>query len=422
MSLTRVLVAALLLTPATFAAELATLEGKKLTGEIVSITGNELTFKPANGPEEKFLVTTLASVTTGPAPKAIGTGTKHTTVELTDGSLFRCSEIVLKGQMLEMKLLGTPPRTVSVLMRDPKEGRGAVYAVNREAGDVKLEQDFRSLLRNRSRKDQFVFKRKVKNDQGVEVDALDASAGTFGEASADGSTIHFVLDADGKDSDLRMTQVVGMIFNQRPPETIPPAMCKVIDTDGNEMIAATAARTDKGYSITCVSGAKIDLDGKLVSKFDFAAGAVKYLSDLEPVGLDESGTDPEHYQKDKNLDKRPIRLVTDPAAGKSEVFPKGLTFKAKTIISYELKGQYKSFRAIAGVDADPENAAPSVVKITIDDGMQVLWKGNIKKGDKPVDLNLSVQNVDRLKITVESDGTVTDLGNQVSFGNARVLK
>ena len=63
-------------------------------------------------------------------------------------------------------------------------------------------------------------------------------------------------------------------------------------------------------------------------------------SDLDPVGLEESGTDPEHYQRDKNLDKRPIQIFVDPAAGKTETFPKGLTLKAKTIITYELKGQY----------------------------------------------------------------------------------
>ena len=73
---------------------------------------------------------------------------------------------------------------------------------------------------------------------------------------------------------------------------------------------------------------------------------------------------------------------------------------------------------------DPETPAPSHVKLTIDDaGAGVnLFKGTVKKGDKPLDLNLNVTNVDRLKITVESEGTVTDLGNQVSLGNARVLK
>ena len=34
-----------------------------------------------------------------------------------------------------------------------------------------------------------------------------------------------------------------------------------------------------------------------------------------------------------------------------------------------------------------------------------LFKGSVKKGDKPLELNLPVTNVDRLRITVESDGT-----------------
>jgi hypothetical protein len=423
MSLPRTLLALVALAPTAAAAELATLDGKKLTGEIVAISGNELTFKSPAG-EEKFLVTTIHSVTMGPAPRAMETSQKHTTVELIDGSLFRCSDITIKGDQVELKLLSpgatgpaaASPRTVTVPMRP------ALYAVNRVAGDLKLDQDFRGLLRSRGRNDLFVFKKPVTNDQGKEVDALDATAGTFGPGDATGESIQFTQEG-AKEAPVRMTRVAGMIFNQRV-EAVPPAICKVIDADGNELVAAAVARTPKGYAVTTVSGVKVDLDQAQVSKFDFAAGSIKYLSDLDPAALEESGTDPEHYQRDKNLDKRPIQLVVEPAGGRVEAFPKGLTLKAKTMITYELKGQYKVFRAVAGVDADKENEAGSQVKITIDDaGAGVnLFKGTVKKGDKPLDLNLNVTNVDRLKITVESDGTVTDLGNQVSLGNARVLK
>lgn len=417
MSLLRTLLAILLFVPTLPAAELATLEGKKLTGDIVAINGNELTFKSPAG-EEKFLVTTLHSVITGPAPKAMETGKKHTTVELIDGSLFRCSEIVIKGGTVELKLLTAPmagPRSFTVPMRP------ALYAVNREAGELRLDQDFRNLLRARGRFDLFVFKKKGVNDQGKEIDVLDATAGTFGGGDSAAGTIKFKGEKDAEEGDKRMTQLAGMIFNQKV-DSVPPAICKVIDADGNELVAQAVTRTGAGYAVTLVSGVKVDLAANQVSKFDFAAGAIKYLSDLDPVGLDESGTDPEHYQRDKTLDKRPIRLVIDPAAGKAETFPKGLTLKAKTVITYELKGAYKVFRAVAGVDSDPENLAPSQVKLTIDDGTAILFKGLLKKGEKPTDLNLNVTNVDRLKITVESDGTVTDLGNQVSLGNARVLK
>jgi hypothetical protein len=429
MSLPRTLLALVLLAPAAAAADLTTLDGKKLTGEIVGISGNELTFKSPAG-EEKLLVTTINSVVVGPAPRGLETGKKYTTVELIDGTLFRCSEITIKGDSAELKLLSTAPagpmaanpRTLSVPLRP------ALYAVNREAGDLKLDQDFRGLVRGRGRYDLWVKKDKTKTDDGKEIDGLDGVPGTFGPGSADGNTIQFTISSEdpkvpAKESTLRMKEVHGLIFNQKA-DKVPPAICKVIDSDGNELIAAVVARSAKGYTVTTVAGVKVELDAKEVSKFDFAAGSVKYLSDLDPVGLEESGTDPEHYQKDKNLDKRPIQLFSDPASGKTETYPKGLTLKAKTIITYELKGQYKTFRAIAGVDADKENEATSQVKITIDDagGAVNLFKGTVKKGDKPLDLNLNVTNVDRLKITVESDGTMFDTGNQVSLGNARVLK
>jgi hypothetical protein len=422
MSTSRTLLAVLLLAPTAVAAELVTLEGRKITGEIVAISGNDLTFKSTAG-EEKFLVTTLAVVNMGPPPK-FDTTKKHTTVELTDGSLFRCSELSIKGANIEVKLMTNPPRTLSIPMRP------CVFAVNREVGNPLLEQYFRKLLLERGAFDRFVYKQPAKNERNEDIEILDAVDGTFGEGDPMAETVKFTFVEDPKaqkgpkkDPSLRMSRVAGMILRQRPPDKpFAPAMCKVHDTEGNELVVSSIERNGKSYKMTTVVGVAFDLAEEKVSKFDFAAGAVRYLSDLEPVSLEESGSNPEHYQKDKNLDKRPIRLITDPAMGRSEIFPKGLTLKAKTVIIYELKGQYKAFRTIAGVDADPENIAPSHVKITIDDGMQVLWKGTVKKGDKPQDLNISVQNVDRLKITVESEGSLTDEGNQVSLANARVLK
>ena len=89
-----------------------------------------------------------------------------------------------------------------------------------------------------------------------------------------------------------MSRVSGLIFNQKLGAT-PPALCKVIDSEGNELMAQAVVRADKGYAVTTVSGVKFDLADNQISKFDFAAGAIKFLSDLEPVALEESGTDPE---------------------------------------------------------------------------------------------------------------------------------
>ncbi len=394
-------------------AELTTLDGKKMSGEIVSIVGSELTFKTATT-QEKLPVTAINSITYGPTPTKPAAGKKYTTVELTDGSSFRCEGITIKGGVVEAKLLGSEGRTIAVPMR-------TLYAINREAGDLKLEQDFRTEISRRGKFDRFISKKQGKSDAGQPVERLDGISGTFGDGNAEAATVEFTPESAEK-TQLRMSQVAGLIFAPPPAGMSAPAVCKVIDTDGNEYVAQAVARTDKGFSILTVTKVKVDLTEKAISQFDFAAGSVKYLSDLDPVAVEESGTEPHKYQRDRNLDRRPISLIVDPASGKKETYTKGLTLHAKTVLTYELKGQYKSFRAIVGIDADEENLAPSSVKITIDDGTQILFKGNLKTGDKPADLNLSVQGVDRLKITVESEGMGLDQGNQVSLANVRVLK
>ena len=51
--------------------------------------------------------------------------------------------------------------------------RPALYAVNREAGDLKLEQDFRQRVRERRKFDRWVTKAKTKSDDGKEIDRQD---------------------------------------------------------------------------------------------------------------------------------------------------------------------------------------------------------------------------------------------------------
>lgn len=411
----RALVVFALFFQAVQAAELTTLDGKKLTGEIVAISPTELTFK-ANGTEEKLPITSINAVVLGPAPRPLPATARYIAVELVDGTTFRCSGFAVNGKNFELKLLGDegkPERKHIVPMT-------SIFSLLRDAGDLKLEQDFRGLMRDRGKFDVWITRRKIKNDDNTVTDRLDSLQGTFSDGDVASDSVKFTSSITGKEVVVKLPRVAGMIFNQIPAGNVAPAICKVVDVDGNVFVARSVNRTDAGYAIATVSDVKVVLPENTISKFDFAAGSVKYLSDLEPVVLEETGTDPERYQKDRNLDRNPIRFRGETPEAKGVQFSKGITLHAKTLIVYELKGAFKVFKGLAATDAAVETA--SSVRLTIDDGSQVLFKGVIKKGDKPADLNLNVQNVDRLRILVESDGTVLDLGNQLSIADARVLK
>ena len=189
---------------------------------------------------------------------------------------------------------------------------------------------------------------------------LDGMPGTFGDGDAAAETIKFTLERRRRrsETDLRMTRVAGMIFNQKLGAR--PAGHLQGDRHGRQRAGRPGRRPRPRRATRSrpSPGVKVDLADEPGLEVRF-----RRRERQVPVGpragrpSTSRGPIRSTYQRDKNLDKRPIQLLIDPAAGKTETFPKGLTLNAKTMITYELKGQYKSFRAIAGVDADPENEA-----------------------------------------------------------------
>jgi hypothetical protein len=94
--------------------------------------------------------------------------------------------------------------------------------------------------------------------------------------------------------------------------------------------------------------------------------------------------------------------------------------KAKTVISYDLGGGYKTFRGFVGVDASIQT--PSKVKLTILADDVPLYTGNFERGGKALEVVQGIQNVKKLTFIVESVDSLLDLGNQVTIAEARAIK
>ena len=289
-------------------------------------------------------------------------GKKHTTVELDRRLVIplpaRSSSRV---RHVEMKLLGADRRGRSTVPMRP-----ALFAVNREAGDLKLEQDFRDRAASRRRPVRHVghASGKVKNDDGQgdrrarrHRRARSATAtprpGRSSSRSSGEKPKRRTRPADdpGGRDDLQ-------------PEARQAAAAGDLQGDRHRTATSTSprpsTRTDEGlHGDDGDRGEGRSGRQAQVSKFDFAAGSDQ-VSVGPGAGRRSTSRGPirSTYQQDKNLDKRPIQLVIDPAAGKTETFPKGLTLHAKTMITYELKGQYKSFRAMAGRRRRPGERGP----------------------------------------------------------------
>jgi hypothetical protein len=376
---------------------LTTLDGKKSTGEVASIDAKELVFKTSSGNETHEL-TKIAEVEFG-GVKDPPTGTKWIEVELIDGSQFRCADFKIKQKTAILTLLGTN-QVVEV------PATLLLYMV-RDLSDPKLNQKFRGMLSKRGKRDVWILLQKN--------ESLDSLEGTFGDGDEKGDFISFEIALTGKKNQVPFTGVYGMIFNQPPGVKVGQTVCKVLDAHKNSLFAQSLTITaKKTFLVETVTGVKVEYPSiAAISKLDFSAGALRYLSNMVPVKVEESSTEgtPEPYRRDRNLDNEEIKIA-------GVRYAKGLALHSKTMLTYDLRGEYKLFQAVAGVDDCVEGESKAT--LTIEADFKPIFTQVIKKGDKPVTLNLAVLNVKQLRITVESD--FLDLGNQIDLADAKVRK
>jgi NPCBM/NEW2 domain len=389
----------LLVVSITRAAELATLSGKKIAGDVVAVDAKGVRLKVGEG-DQTIPLTDVVMVDLGHAMKDLGPA-PYILVELTDGTQLLCSDFKIRNKIASLTLLGDG-KGKGVTVAAPNTG---LFYIIRDAQDAKNRLDFQSILTKRGKRDQLIFRRG---------DQLDAMEGTFGEGDEEGSKIDFEAST-GQKRPAFQNATHGMIFSQLPTGERPPTVCKVHDVYKNVLYAKAVTVKDKGVAVTTVSDVTIDYPSlRDISKLDFSSGVLRYLSDIDPAKVDQTSDTGlvERYGRDRNLDNEPIRV-------EGIVHPKGLTVHTTATLVFDIEGEYKEFRTTLGMD---ETASPdSAVQIQIEGDNRELFKGVVRRKDKPRPLTLDVRNVKQLRIAVKPDG-VLDLGNQITFVDAKVTK
>ena len=420
----RVLAALLLCVSAGIAADppisIRLLDGKSHTGELTGLTDKEITLtvegKPIAAPLDTVVQVDFQPMPVGGAPKEA-----YTAVELTDGSLLRCSKFEVKGKDATITLAAGPHFTVPLT---------AVAYVLHEANNGGLTKQFRDYVaRSKKQHTDFLLVKKG--------DSLNGLPGTFGDGDEKGENVEFTRGDTKTKIGLAKTQ--GLVFFRETDPNMVWAACKLLDTARNEIQVATVAKSEKGFAIATPAGAKIEFPRAQIARLDYSKGKLTFLSDLDPSETIETynlGQDSvQHYRRDKNLDGGPIRI--GPTS-----YSKGLALHSHTELEYDLKGEYREFSAFLGVEESIGGGeGPTVVRIlgdgkelfavTVSKGQKLnpaagktkpaAGAGAKKENDLVLPLKLSVVNVLKLRIVVAS-GDVLDQGKHATLAEAQVSK
>lgn len=396
------LAAVLLAAPAP-AADLSTLTGKRYKGELVAVDGEVLTFQTDIG-SVGVAVKDIFAVDFGNRVE-VARGPKYDEIELTDGSVVRCTRFRIRKRAVEADLVSPPGDTAP----SPKMSidLGTLFTVLRGADDPKNRNEWKKVLAVRGKRDQFVVKRG---------DVFEPVAGTVLEGTDDGDAIAFERENGQRTTYKLIRATGGLVFNQPSRGQIAPTVCKVIDVFGNTLTAQRVDLTDGGLKVTTVAGATFDYPSlKGLSKLDFSQGNIAYLSDLE---AQVSAPEPEPnwpyftYNRDQTEEKAPLKLD-------GQTYAKGLWIFPDTTLTYKLNGDYREFKAVIGVD-ESIKIASSAVKLTVEADGKIVFAEPVTRKDKARPVTLDVKGVKLLKISVEQNERY--FGNQVDLAEARLQK
>ncbi len=388
--------------PAKNSAELHTLKGDVLKGELETITDKEIVLKQDGKPS----VTPLAEVLRidFPAVAPVKLEGKYSDVELVDGSKIHCKEWTIKKNQAELTTMAGKEIKLPLV---------AVANILNDAQEEKYRKDWAERLARKRRRDMAVF---------IRDNVPNAVEGTFGEADSEGKSIEFQIPT-GKKGPLRFANLHGLIFQRELDPQAPPVLCKLYNSHQDVIMVSGVTRTPTGLSVTTPSGARFDIGQELLTRLDYTLDKVAYLSRLEPSKVVQTSNFDfvDTYRRDKNLDNGPLRIY-------GESYAIGLALHARTELEFDLKGDYREFHALAGIDQSVGGEGGPVVLVIegiIDGETKELYKKTFTRKD-PKDkkegiIDLNIKDVQKLRIVVRT-GDLFDNGKHLDLVNAKIQK
>jgi hypothetical protein len=384
--------------------ELRTLDNKTYSGTLIAVDAKEVTFKTSEGPVKVPLDIVIA-IDVRPQPK-YPPEANYTEITLVDDSVLVCKkEVLVDGKMVDAtRIAGKDVDTTLVNGQKLKLPLATVATVLKQAQDNKLREKWNVVLAEKIKRD-----RLVRYAEGS-VNVLD---GTILGADDKGTVIQF-KDAGGSEYKFPVERITGMTFFREANVAFAP-ICMVYDLDGNAFAAkAVITKGDKLEIVSPATGEVFVVDQVRVARFDYNMGKLTFLSDMAfkkaPVCKSAIGLIVAPH-KDTNLDGDPIVL--------DKAYPKGLSLHAHTELEYDLKGKYKKFSCVVGVDT--RVGADSQAKLTIKVDDREVFSKVVTGKDAAFPVEINVINGQTLKIIVSSSNNL-DLHDHVTLAIPKITQ
>jgi hypothetical protein len=383
----------------TASANVSTIDGKTIAGEVTAIGDGTLSLE-ANGKTSQLPLDSILDVRFEPAAstptKAIDASIR---VQLADGSRLTCRQVTMKGRDLVADSVSAG------VIQAPWNGVRSVRFRDLEPG---IEKKWEELTEAAPERDLLV----VRNGN-----VLDRLEGTI--SALDETTLTFLVGDTRVPVDRSKPKLFGVIPGKAQSSQSRP-LGELRFRNGDLLTFASVELKGEELAVRPLTGSAVTIPLDEAAALDFGQGKVTFLSQLTPrekehstyfgseldvvfdVRIDHSDAGP----------KTPIRIDR-------QVYQRGLVIHSKTKLVYRLNGDYRRFVTVAGIEqlVRPDGQ----VTLTISGDGKQLFDRKITGQDPPIPLDLDVAGVRDLTIFV-GFGDDLDDSDHLALGDARLIK
>ena len=369
--------------------EVTTLDGERYSGQIERLDSETLTLGMGDDAHQiatAELMKVHVSNSGAPLPNA----PQDAQIALVDGSLISCTAFHTRRRTLSLETahLGK----LAFRLKSLRHVRLAPI-------DANVEEQWNQLCGRQLKRDLLVIR---KNN------VLDHLDGTIG--NVDDNIVRFLYD--GEEIEVNRQKVFGLIYARDNAATSSP-FCRV-SLGSTDTLEVSQVEWDGNHlSAKLLAGPRVELPMKDVRVLDFSLGKVRYLSDMEPRDVEYTPFFDVtwKYRRDRNLDGEPLRV------GNKE-YARGLAIHSKTFLRYRLDGEYRRFRTVMGID---DAVQQGDVHVIISGDAKPLFESDVRRDDRPRELDLDVTGIRDLEILVDF-GAHLDISDHLDLADARVIK
>jgi len=215
---------------------------------------------------------------------------------------------------------------------------------------------------------------------------------------------------------INLDRLVGIVFAAHPPVRARAAMRQVVEfVNGDRVSGVLSAVSADALELQLAGGKSLVLPCEAVRQVTFKNGRLVYLSDLEPLSVEEVPYFGRtwQYRQDAALDGGPLVI------GGAE-YKKGLAVHSRCVLRYALDGQYELFKTRIGFD-DTAAGRGAVACRVLADGRELFAEPDLRADADPVEIEVSIAGAGELTLEIDF-GPREDTGDRVIWASARILR